>query len=368
MKLEIVVVCMVVAAGAGVQGGTPPEAPKHVLVYREVGRYGGWPANHGIWCWGNEIVVGFSAAYAQKKPADRHQYNSDKPEEPRLARSLDGGKTWSVEVPSSLLPPEQGGAAVRELREPMDFRYPGFAMAIRFTSTDKGPSRLFYSTDRGKTWAGPYEFPLLGQRGIAARTDYVIDGKRDAFVFLTAAKSNGREGRPLCARTTDGGLSWKFVSGIGEEPEGFSIMPSTVRLSKRELLTTVRCAGGSKDWIDAYRTSDNGATWQFLSRPAPSTGGMNGNPPSLVHLKDGRLALTYGYRGRPYGIRARLSNDRGQTWSPEIVLRDDSATWEVGYTRSVQRPDGKIVTVYYFAEQAETERAILATIWDPGKR
>jgi len=368
MKLVIAVACMMPAACAGMQAGAPPKALEHILVYREAGRFGGWPANHGIWSWGNEIVVGFSAAYSQKKPADRHQYNSDKPEEPRLARSLDGGRTWGLEAPPSLLPPEQGGAAVRVLRKPMDFRHPGFAMTIRFTNTDQGPSRLFYSTDRGKTWAGPYQFPLLGQSGIAARTDYVIDGNRDAFVFLTASKRNGREGRPLCARTTDGGLSWKFVSWIGEEPEGLAIMPSTIRLSKEELLTTMRCKDGSKDWIDAYSSNDNGTVWQFLSRPVHSTGGMGGNPPSLIHLKDGRLALTYGYRGRPYGIRARLSHDRGKTWSSEIVLRDDSATWEVGYTRSVQRPDGKIVTVYYFAEHADTERVILATIWDPGMR
>ena len=144
-------------------------------------------------------------------------------------------------------------------------------------------------------------------------------------------------------------------------------MPSTVRLSKKDLLTTVRCKEGSKDWIDAYHSSDNGTVWKFLSRPVPSTGGMGGNPPSLIHLKDGRLALTYGYRGRPYGIRARLSDDCGKAWSSETVLRDDSTTWEVGYTRSVQRPDGKIVTVYYFAEHANTERVILATIWDPGE-
>ena len=32
----------------------------HVKVYCEAGRFGGWPANHGIWSWGNEILVGYS--------------------------------------------------------------------------------------------------------------------------------------------------------------------------------------------------------------------------------------------------------------------------------------------------------------------
>ncbi len=339
------------------------------MVYRESGRFGGWPANHGIWSWGNEIVVGFSAAYFKVKPLDRHPYDNTKPEEPRLARTLDGGKTWTIEAPPSLLPPEQGGAAVTPLREPMNFRHPDFAMTLRFTDANKGPSRLFYSIDRGKTWKGAFEFPLLGQTGIAARTDYIIDGERDALVFLTAAKTNGKEGRLLCARTSDGGLTWKLVSWIGEEPPGFSIMPSTIRLSPQNMLTAARVKGDeSHDWIDLYESTDNAATWHLLSRPVPFTGGHAGNPPSLIRLKDGRLCLTYGYRGQPYGIRARLSQDEGKTWTDDIILRKDAAAWDVGYVRTAERPDGKIVTVYYFPEQQLTERIIAATIWDPGAR
>ena len=182
-----------------------PRIVHDVTVYREAGRYGGWPANHGIWIWGNEILVGFSAAYFQLKTPDRHQYDNKKPEEPRLARSLDGGESWTIEAPPSLLPPEQGGAAVTDLDKPMDFTDPNFAMTLRFTDTNKGPSRFWYSVDRGRIWRGPYAFPLLDQTGIAARTDYIVNGKHDAFVFLTAAKSDGKEGRVLCARTEDGG-------------------------------------------------------------------------------------------------------------------------------------------------------------------
>ena len=40
--------------------GEPPGAVRHVVVYREEGRFAGWPANHGIWAWGDEILVGFS--------------------------------------------------------------------------------------------------------------------------------------------------------------------------------------------------------------------------------------------------------------------------------------------------------------------
>jgi hypothetical protein len=86
----------------------------------------------------------------------------------------------------------------------------------------------------------------------------------------------------------------------------------------------------------------------------------------MIRLKDGRVALTYGYRSSPYSIRARLSADGGRTWEEEIMLRDDGAAWDVGYPQTVQRPDGKVITVYYWPRARDRERIIAATIWDPG--
>jgi len=91
----------------------------------------------------------------------------------------------------------------------------------------------------------------------------------------------------------------------------------------------------------------------------------NGNPPSLIRLKDGRLCVTYGYRAYPYGIRARLSSDNGKSWSKEIHLCDDGRSWDLGYTRTFQRTDGKLVTIYYYATAEKPEQHIAATIWDP---
>ncbi len=338
---------------------------RNVGVYREAGRFGGWPANHGIWSWGNEILVGFSAAWYQKQNPEIHQYDRSKPEEPRLARSTDGGLTWAIEAPASLLPPEQGGKAVTELKEPMDFSAPGFAMTLRFVDINAGGSRLFYSTDRGHTWRGPYAFPLFGQKGVAARTDYIVLGRAEAIVFLTAAKTNGKEGRPFAARTQDGGLNWEFLSWIGPEPTGFAIMPSALRLAANEFLVSVRCKDGERDWIDLYYSADGAKSWTWRSRTAETSSGKSGNPPGMVRLEDGRVVLTYGRRALPYGMAARISTDQGKTWGEEIVLRDDGAAWDLGYPRTAVRPDGTIVTVYYFAAAVNKERTIEATLWKP---
>jgi len=72
------------------------------FVYREPGRFGGWPANNGVWIWENEVVVGFSLGYHNPDTTGGHALRDDKPELKVLSRSLDGGQTWSH--PSILLP------------------------------------------------------------------------------------------------------------------------------------------------------------------------------------------------------------------------------------------------------------------------
>jgi Neuraminidase (sialidase) len=197
------------------------------------------------------------------------------------------------------------------------------------------------------------------------------------MAFFTAAKSNDKEGRVFCSRTDDGGLSWKFIAWVGAEPEkGIRIMPSTVRISQNELYLTSRVVNEGGNWselasrdkgknrfFDSWRSSDNGKSWTYLGKPVDDLG--EGNPPCLIRLTDGRLCLTYGYRAEPFSICAKLSKDNGITWSAPIVLRNDGDGRDIGYVRSVQRPDGKVVTIYYFQDKEQPERFIGCTIWNP---
>ncbi len=367
-----ILICLAwLAIGLGAQ--PEPSAVEHVAVFKEAGRFGGWPANHGIWSWGDEIVVGFEAGYFQSREQG-HAIDYSRPALHHLARSLDGGRTWSIETPEGLRPPAglkvagvptaEGGPDAVDCPGGIDFAHPDFALTARMASIHIGPSRFYYSMDRGKTWQGPCKLPDFGQPGVAARTDYIVNGPGDCMLLLTVAKSNGREGRVVTVRTTDGGKSWNLVSFVGPEPpvSDYSIMPATVRLSPERLLTTVRHRG----FIDAYRSDDNGNSWYYLNRPAPNTG--RGNPSSLTRLRDGRVAIVYGFRAEPFGMRARLSADEGSTWSEEIILRQDGGNWDLGYPRTVQRQDGKLVTIYYYNEAKDSERYIGATIWDPGPR
>lgn len=276
---------------------------EHVKVYYEPGMYGGWPANNGIWIWGNEILVGFTKDFYKDLGPEFHDIDREKAELHLLARSLDGGETWNIEdsgktgnmvkhgifqgIPRTDVPHQ----FPVECREKINFKHPDFALTVTTNCHHRGESRYWYSYDRGHTWEGPCALPNFDAPGTGARTDYIIDSRDECMLFITAGKSNGRSGRSMVVKTTDGGLNGSFVSWIGPEPEGFSIMPASVRLSDTEILVTVRRRDDPFKYISAYYSDDNGSSWTYLNRPAESTG--VGNPPAMIRLHDGRHALAY---------------------------------------------------------------------------
>ncbi len=355
MRYATCLVCCALLAGGAAMAEDTGRSVRHAVVIKEEGRFCGWPANGGIWSWGDEILVGFVYGY-YKDNLGGHDIDPDRKSEHKLARSLDGGETWQVE-PLTIAAPEGKAPA-----EPCDFTAPGAALNFR-------GGEWSISRDRGKTWAGPYALLDTGRPGLLARTDYIVEGPRRVTAFIAAEKSGGSEGQPLCIRTTDGGLTWKLVGWIGQEPPsgyGYAIMPATVSLGGDNYLTFIRRAGQVERkrqwWVEPYVSPDDGASWYLLAHPRIENGG---NPATLTRLENGNLALAYGWRKPPYGIRARISEDNGQTWDDEFVLRDDGASWDLGYPRTVQRTDGKCVTVYYFHHPDQPERYIAATIWDP---
>ncbi len=354
---------------------------EHGVVFHQDGKYGGWPANNGIWIWDNEILVGFVEAdykstdglHAYDVASARHKY----------ARSKDGGKTWAYEDAYALgqtargndhnLEKEKAVEPVKMEKSIENFTNPGFILTFVRHNNDDGPTHFYYSDNKGDEWIGPFTFPNLETAGIANRTDYVVESEQELSVFLTTAKSNKKEGRVAFAKTTDGGLNWEFVSWITDEQGGFDIMPSSLRLSETELITVIRTRTAERqDLLTSYRSTDNGKSWMKLKNPVNDTGN-GGSPPALLKLEDGRLALAYIYRS-VYGSRVciRFSPDNGVNWSDEITLRSgDGANRDAGYPRMVQRPDGKLVLIYYWNnandKNSKPYRYIASTIFDPNQ-
>ncbi|MHC4572934.1 MAG: sialidase family protein [Planctomycetota bacterium] len=362
--LLLVVFCAVLGA-IGCSSNVPIQ---HVLVYGRSGVFCGWPANNGVWIWdGKEILVGFShRPYVEKKG-----HNAGAPTRSVLARSLDGGQTWTLEDPDNFV---GDGRTITPSPGRINFAHPDFAMRVNKSDG----IQFFISYNRGGTWQGPYAFgdlmthPEFEGLENTARTDYIVNGPSDCFIFMSARKpGTGTRDRAFVARTTDGGKTFRFISWINPEEVGTTrgAMPSTVRISRTKLVTALRRKYPGQ-WVDVFVSTDNGSSWQFLSKVA-DTGGWNGNPPALLRLSDGRLCCVYGNRS-DRKMLMRYSSDEGTSWGPEVVLRDDYQVDsfndpDLGYPRLVQRADGQLVTMYYWATKQRPHHHIAATIWDPDR-
>ena len=157
----------------------------HTVVIKESGRFSGWPANHGIWSWGNEIVVGFQHGYYKENPTGGHAIDRDRPSENKMARSLDGGETWTIETPT-YADRNKTSLDPATIEDGIDFSNPD--LALRFSG-----GSFHYSLDRCHTWQGPYTLPTFGRPGLLCRTDYIVEGKDRVTAFIAAEKDGGEE-------------------------------------------------------------------------------------------------------------------------------------------------------------------------------
>jgi hypothetical protein len=362
----------------------PPAAPKlqHVIAAGEEGHFAGWPANNGSanWTWGNEILVGFSWGPFEEKKG-HNIVTPDGVAMSLLARSVDGGRSWTMEDPEGYV--GDGGEAT-DPPGGIDFASPGFAFRVEargYLASKRDTGAFFYSYDRGKTWKGPHTFgdlldhPDLEGLEFTPRTDYLVLGPEEMLVFLSARDpERSRSDKVFVARTTDGGKTFELHSWVVPWSDPYrAVMPATVRVSDTKLVTAIRrrTMDPGDGWVDAYVSEDTGASWSLLSRVG-ETGGSNGNPPGLVRLTDGRLFCAYGNRDRR-DIVGRFSLDDGATWEPELVLRDgyhadsyDEAN-DLGYPRVTQNADGQLVVTYYWPAAEPPHTYIAATIFDPGE-
>lgn len=345
---------------------------RHYRVFSETGRFGGWPANHGIWSWGNEILISFIDGEHSGIWENKHTITRTGRQYKRFARSLDGGRTWTVETPGvKQVVRDPGGAPdVSDLKifsGKMDFSLPGFCLYFTMTGTDSTQTSWWcWSKDKGHTWEGAYSIPTFGLLSINTRTDYHILNRDEILAFFTSSKSNGLEGRVLCVKLRSDGR-FEFMGFLGDEPEGFEIMPASLRRKDGTWVCQVRIRRYDgeirKHLIGQYESAD-AREWKYVMDVTEPLPDMIGNPPAIVAMKNGTWCLCYGSRVAPYGIRCRFSHDEGRTWGKEKIIRDDAACWDLGYVRMAENAEGKLVAVYYYNFQEAGERSIEASVFD----
>src|SRR5690242_11973690 len=89
---------------------------RQVVIFREAGRFAGWPANYGIWQWDDEIVVGFTVG-AHDSQGGFHARDRSKPFVNVQARSTDSGHDWQIEPFVGRTPGGRGLSADEHMQE-----------------------------------------------------------------------------------------------------------------------------------------------------------------------------------------------------------------------------------------------------------
>lgn len=327
---------------------------RHVTVFAERGTYAGWPANHGAWQWGNEMLVGFLTGERRAKS----MHNIAEPFSHRQARSLDGGETWRLEetgIPDMMPEPtitkhglSLSGKHIIRVRGCYDH------------GGDYVPSNGGYyaSVDRGKTWEGPYCFTGLDFHAQGcintSRTRY--DSASETLFLSDAAMGEWGTDRVLCVVNENGTFK---VTGILQD-KGRVVMPAYARIQETVFLACRRRGNGRREgWIDLYASQDY-KTWKLTSEVG-RTGGHNGNPPALIVATGGQLVCCYAQRSERRMV-ARVSADAGGTWGEPLTLRAGECS-DIGYPQLFKRDDGKLVCVYYWAAVNSDHQSIEATIF-----
>ncbi|MGV8090502.1 MAG: sialidase family protein [Mangrovibacterium sp.] len=226
---------------------------------------------------------------------------------------------------------------------------------------------LLRSSDNGKTWQGPIypphieleiHYSALGVPLPAYNRGALYEGKGGRIFWVVAATDSQTPKRTsnYLLVSDDKGLTWNYSGLVASDEKASFNETSVYETPKGDIVAFLRTAG-MDDQACIARSTDGGKTFQWERM------GFQGHPLNALRLPDNRVLLTYGYRHKPYGIRARILNAECTdfTTAPEIVLRDDGITSDLGYSWPVQLDKNRVLVVYYINKEDKT-RYIAGTI------
>lgn len=343
---------------------------EHMVVYRRDTEFAGWPHVMGYWNMGDGEILqqirSVTTAYANPDAIAHNNLGSGGGVTKMLSfRSKDYGRTWTGPEDNIFGKIDPGMAKAKRMGDllPIDYLDKNVLIANNATAFAAPNSKTIVrvSKDRGHTWSPPIEAPLDGLQSASGMNSVLIRPDGTALIWLIEVK-NGFDRHPCAFALPPRGLDFHFMSfvtpkedtygntaGDWKPPYAFAgqhwFYPRGYMLPNGRMLCVLRSQRGPEGvmWTDVHKSDDGGRTWSFLSRVNDF-----GAPGSLVVKKDGRLVMVYGYRLMPSGIRAKVSEDGGKTWGPELIVRDDGGSWDLGYPNAWEMNDGRICTIYYF--------------------
>lgn len=317
---------------------------------------------------GGEILAAFRRAPNRRLLGQTGYSHTDPNSQLVLVRSLDGGSTWSKE-PELIHAHPLGGSQDPCMVQLKDgsivcssylWTWLDRQADSKSQGTYERPQYVFQggyilrSGDGARTWKGPFIPPPVPGRAM-----------RNAFgeplpAYNRGAMCQGRDGRLYWAVaygkgantgesdvhlmiSSDRGETWKYSCVLATDPKAVFNETSLYETPKGDLVAFIRTAQFDDHTVVA-RSRDGGRSfepWQDA--------GWQGHPHHAIRLEDNRVFLVYGYRHKPYGIRARILDAECTNFAAaeEFILRDDGGGGDLGYPWAVALPGRRILAAYY---------------------
>jgi hypothetical protein len=217
-----------------------------------------------------------------------------------------------------------------------------------------GETAVHLSEDGGESWAETHRIataPFSGGYGMRSAV-LLSDG---AILLALSDIPNYRQ--VFVVRSEDGGRHWRPPVLAAAKPDSEFEEPSLLRLENGRLLMLMRDNGTRQ--LHRVFSEDEGRSWS-----PPEALPVEGYPPHLLALPDGRILCTYGWRQPDFGIRAVLSADGGESWDIEntIQIRGGLPNKDLGYPATVLEDGGSLFTVYY-GQDGDGVTCIMGTRW-----
>ena len=293
-----------------------------------------------------------------------------------LSFSEDRGKTWSDYQIAVQSRPEKG----------LDYRNPSLGQSndghlvlvygsiAGKNATGPGESHrlmaVIRSDDGGRSWSDPAQIDLppgawLNPHGQMRRLSdgtLIFNARGGWMPEVYKRNPELPERISYLYRSSDGGQTWQTGDGIGDGASETGFLPldenhwvGYVRHNDRPNRIAHSYDGGFT-W-DRWEESTVGEVVEKSSADIQHAGSwriVNGrcnkpSPGNVTALPNGKVLITFGHRAYPFGVRAIISHDGGETFdiAREYILSDTGYCTDCGYPSTVCFGDGLIVTVAY---------------------
>jgi len=356
---------------------------RDIVIYEDSRFYASFPSV--ISTDDGEIIVAFRRAPDRKLFNESGTNHVDANSYLVTMKSSDGGESWTPE-PKLLYAHPFGGSQDPCLLRCSDgslicasygwafVRESGLERLKQLATIHQGVvvflgGYLLFSSDNGNEWEGPiYPPPVQGELRYSAFGEVLpaynrgamYEGENGKIYWVVAGctdSTNIKKTSNHLLVSEDKGRNWKYMSVVAEDTKASFNETSIYETPKGDLVAFMRTAG-MDDQACIARSVDGGKTfgqWEKM--------GFQGHPLQAIRLPDNRVFLVYGYRHKPYGIRARILNAECTDYATaeEIIIRDDGGSGDIGYPWAVMIDDHKILVTYYFNKNNGT-RHIAGTV------